>query len=114
MNVVFVEPFFPPTQRHFAGALAEVGATVIGLGEYPADMLDGELRGWLHHYEQVQSVTDVAELTRVVRGLQDNLWVESSRRRSRRTPCPLPRSGRPAQSQGRRTVLPGCAGTSRR
>ena len=32
MNVVFVEPFFPPTQRHFVRALADVGATVIGVG----------------------------------------------------------------------------------
>jgi hypothetical protein len=30
MNVVFVEPFFPSNQRHFARALAEAGATVIG------------------------------------------------------------------------------------
>ena len=59
MNVVFVEPFFPSSQRHFARALAEAGATVIGIGEYPADALDGELKGWLHHYEQVRSVTDV-------------------------------------------------------
>ena len=27
MNVVFVEPAFPPTQRHFVRALAEVGVT---------------------------------------------------------------------------------------
>jgi hypothetical protein len=33
MNVVFVEPFFPSNQRHFARALAEAGATVIGVGE---------------------------------------------------------------------------------
>ena len=33
VNVVFVEPFFPPTQRQFVRALAEVGATVIGIGE---------------------------------------------------------------------------------
>ena len=32
MNVVFVEPSFPPTQRHFVRALSDVGATVIGLG----------------------------------------------------------------------------------
>ncbi|HUA42355.1 MAG TPA: hypothetical protein VMA32_12345 [Streptosporangiaceae bacterium] len=76
MNVVFVEPFFPPTQRHFARALAEVGATVIGLGEYPADALDAELRGWLNDYEQVQSVTDVAALTGAVRRVQDRLWVD--------------------------------------
>jgi formate-dependent phosphoribosylglycinamide formyltransferase (GAR transformylase) len=76
MNVVFIEPFFPPTQRHFARALAEVGATVIGLGEYPADALDAELRGWLNDYEQVQSVTDVAALTGAVRRVQDRLWVD--------------------------------------
>ena len=58
MNVVFVEPLFPSNQRHFARALAEVGATVIGVGESPGS-LDDELKGWLYHYEQVSSVTDV-------------------------------------------------------
>src|ERR671911_650455 len=53
MNVVFVEPSFPPTQRHFARALSDVGATVIGIGERPAD--------WL---------------TDVVRWLQSRLWVD--------------------------------------
>src|SRR6266480_3643904 len=76
MNVVFVEPFFPSNQRHFARALAEAGATVIGIGEYPADALDGELKGWLHHYEQVRSVTDVAAMTAAVRWVQDKLWVD--------------------------------------
>jgi len=76
MNVVFVEPFFPSNQRHFARALAESGATVIGIGEYPADALDGELKGWLHHYEQVRSVTDVAAMTAAVRWVQDKLWVD--------------------------------------
>ncbi len=35
INIVFVEPFFPSTQRHFVRALAEIGATVIGLGVFP-------------------------------------------------------------------------------
>jgi len=76
MNVVLVEPFFPSSQRHFARALAEVGATVIGIGESPADALDGELKGWLHHYEQVSSVTDVQAMTRTVRWVQEKLWVD--------------------------------------
>src|SRR5215467_34525 len=76
MNVVFVEPFFPANQREFARALAEAGATVIGIGEYPADALDGELKGWLHHYEQVRSVTDVEAMTAAVRWVQDKLWVD--------------------------------------
>src|SRR6266496_480538 len=76
MNVVFVEPFFPASQRHFARALAEAGATVIGVGESPADALDDQLRGWLQHYEQVPSVTDVEAMTRAVRWAQDKLWVD--------------------------------------
>ena len=53
VNVVFVEPAFPPTQRQFVRALAEVGATVIGIGERPAEWLDDELRSWMPHYHQV-------------------------------------------------------------
>jgi carbamoylphosphate synthase large subunit len=76
MNAILVEPNFPKNQRQFARALAEVGATVIGLGETPADYLDDELKSWMHHYEQVPSVTDVDAMTRVVRGVQDKLWVD--------------------------------------
>ncbi|HEY2442281.1 MAG TPA: hypothetical protein VGI31_04030 [Streptosporangiaceae bacterium] len=76
MNVVFVEPFFPPSQRHFVRALAEAGATVTGIGEYPADALDEQLRSWMHHYEQVPSVTDVGAMTQRVRQVQDKLWVD--------------------------------------
>jgi formate-dependent phosphoribosylglycinamide formyltransferase (GAR transformylase) len=76
MNVVFVEPFFPRNQREFARALAEAGATVIGIGEYPFDSFDGDLKGWLADYEQVPSVTDVAALTQAVRRAQDKRWVD--------------------------------------
>ena len=76
MNVVLVEPFFPASQRQFARALAQAGATVIGIGEYGRDVLDDELKGWLDHYEQVPSVTDVPALTGAVRWVQDKLWVD--------------------------------------
>jgi len=76
VNVVFVEPFFPPTQRNFVRGLAEAGATVIGIGEYPADAMDDQLRGWMTHYHQVQSVVDVGALTDTVRWVQDSLWVD--------------------------------------
>jgi formate-dependent phosphoribosylglycinamide formyltransferase (GAR transformylase) len=76
MNVVFVEPFFPANQRQFARALAEAGATVIGIGEYSVDDFDDQLKGWLYHYERVSSVTDVAAMTRAVRWVQDKLWVD--------------------------------------
>jgi formate-dependent phosphoribosylglycinamide formyltransferase (GAR transformylase) len=76
VNVVFVEPFFPPTQRNFVRALAEAGGTVTGIGEYPADALDDQLRGWMAHYHQVRSVVDTGVLTDAVRRVQDTLWVD--------------------------------------
>jgi formate-dependent phosphoribosylglycinamide formyltransferase (GAR transformylase) len=76
MNVVFVEPFFPPTQRHFVRALAESGATVIGVGESPGDYLDEQLRSWMAHYHQVPSVIDVPAMTDTVRWIQDKVWVD--------------------------------------
>jgi formate-dependent phosphoribosylglycinamide formyltransferase (GAR transformylase) len=76
MNVVFVEPHFPPTQRHFVRALAEVGATVIGVGESPGDYLDDQLKGWMSHYHQVHTVVDVGVLTDAVRWIQDKVWVD--------------------------------------
>ena len=76
MNIVFVEPFFPRNQREFVRALAAEGATVIGVGEYPLDAFDDDLRGWLYHYEQVPSVTDTDRMTEVVRWVQSKLWVD--------------------------------------
>jgi formate-dependent phosphoribosylglycinamide formyltransferase (GAR transformylase) len=76
MNVVYVEPAFPPTQRHFVRALAEVGATVIGVGERPGDQLDDELKGWMAHYHQVPTVVDPGVLTDTVRWIQDKVWVD--------------------------------------
>ena len=76
MNIVFVEPAFPPTQRHFVRALAEVGASVIGIGERPVDHLDDELKGWMAHYHQVSTVVDAGVLTDAVRWVQDKVWVD--------------------------------------
>ncbi|HUR50446.1 MAG TPA: ATP-grasp domain-containing protein [Acidimicrobiales bacterium] len=76
MNVVFVEPSFPNTQRQFVRALAEVGATVIGIGETPKEHLDGDLRGYLTHYEHVGSVVDEGAMVHAVRMVQAMTWVD--------------------------------------
>ncbi|MFW2380288.1 MAG: ATP-grasp domain-containing protein [Acidimicrobiales bacterium] len=76
MNVILLEPSFPDNQKQFARALAEVGATVIGIGERPKDWLDDDVKGWLSHYEQVDSVTNDDSVERVVRWVQDRLWVD--------------------------------------
>ncbi|HEY6745592.1 MAG TPA: hypothetical protein VI357_07710, partial [Mycobacteriales bacterium] len=76
MNVVFVEPSFPGTQRNFVRALAEAGAYVIGIGDRPADWLDDDLRGRLGEYHQVSNVTDAGEMTAAVRWVQSRMWVD--------------------------------------
>ena len=76
MNVIFIEPAFPPNQREFVRGLASTGATVIGIGERPLDHLDPDLRGWMLHYHQIGNVTDVDAMTDVVRWVQDRVWVD--------------------------------------
>ena len=63
------------TRSSSSRALHDVGATVIGIGERPKDWLDGDVAGWLSHYEQVPSVVDEGRLHEVVRGLQQHLEI---------------------------------------
>jgi carbamoylphosphate synthase large subunit len=53
-----------------------VGARVIGIGERDKSSLDGELRHWLSHYEQIRNVTDEAALAKTVRWIQGRAKVE--------------------------------------
>jgi carbamoylphosphate synthase large subunit len=76
VNVILLEPSFPPNQKEFARALAEAGANVIGIGERSKDHLDDDVRGWLTHYEQVDSVTNDQSVEQAVRWVQDKLWVD--------------------------------------
>jgi hypothetical protein len=76
VNVIFIEPAFPPNQREFVRGLAAVGATVIGLGERPLEELDPELQGWMLHYHRVGNVTDVDAMTDAVRWVQERVWVD--------------------------------------
>ena len=76
MNVIFVEPSFPNTQQQFVRGLAEVGATVIGIGETPKDHLSDEVRGYLTHYEHVGSVVDLGAMVHAVRTIQGMVWVD--------------------------------------
>jgi carbamoylphosphate synthase large subunit len=76
MHVVFIEPNFPTNQREFVRALREVGAVVTGIGERPKESLDGPMREWLTHYEQVPSVVDDESVLRVVRWIQERARVD--------------------------------------
>ncbi len=76
MHVLFVEPAFPSNQREFVRALQGAGARVTGIGEYPLENLDPELRGWLYRYERVRSVVDEEALYEAVRRCQQREWVD--------------------------------------
>ena len=76
MNVIFVEPSFPYNQREFVRALHGVGANVFGIGERPTAYLDDDVKNWLSHYEQVQSVVHEPSLLEAVRRIQNNVWVD--------------------------------------
>ena len=77
MNIIFIEPAFPPNQREFVRGLAEAGATVIGIGERPVDHLDQDLRDWMFHYQQIDNVTDVGALVEAVRFAQSKVWIDA-------------------------------------
>ncbi|MEO6950470.1 MAG: ATPase [Polyangia bacterium] len=76
IDVVFLEPSFPPNQREFVRALHAVGARVTGIGERPKESLDPELRHWLTHYEQVGNITNEGEVEAKVRWLQQTVRVD--------------------------------------
>jgi hypothetical protein len=65
-NVVMISPGFPLEMAYFTRALAEVGATVIGVGDQPVDVLPGEAKAALAHYEHVSLADEGA----VLAGLQ--------------------------------------------
>jgi biotin carboxylase len=58
MNVVFLAPSFPPEMIQYTRGLAEVGATVYGIGDTPRAALPREVRPHLHDYLQVPRILD--------------------------------------------------------
>ena len=63
MRVVFLSPRYPNEMRHFTRGLAEVGATVLGVGD---GQPDHELKRYLADYLEVPSLFDEADVIRRV------------------------------------------------
>jgi D-alanine-D-alanine ligase-like ATP-grasp enzyme len=76
MNIIFIEPSFPHNQREFVRGLHQADATVIGIGERPQDQLADDVRSWLSHYVQVQSVVHEPSLLRAVQQVQARVSVD--------------------------------------
>ncbi len=58
MRVAFLSPAYPPEQRAFTRGLAEIGATVIGVGDGPAAGVDPATRSLLSAWIQVPNLFD--------------------------------------------------------
>ena len=67
MNVLIISPGYPAEIQHFTKALAEVGATVIGLGDQPAGALPAIARDSLSDHIQVRSYADEEDVLARVR-----------------------------------------------
>src|SRR5450432_4600363 len=67
MNVLMLSPGYPAEMPQFTRGLAEVGATVIGVGDQPAGALPERTRHQLAAYIQVGSLWDEARAIAEVR-----------------------------------------------
>ncbi len=74
-NVVMLSPGFPLEMAYFTRALAEVGATVIGVGDQPVDVLPAEARAALAHYEHV-SLADEDAVIAALQGLSRHARID--------------------------------------
>ena len=58
MNVVFLSPAYPPEMQQYTRGLAQVGATVLGVGDSHPDSMPQWLKGCLADYLQVPRILD--------------------------------------------------------
>jgi biotin carboxylase len=58
MKVVFLAPSYPPEMQQYTRGLAEVGASVYGVGDQPVSSLPRSLKQHLHDYLQVPKLLD--------------------------------------------------------
>jgi biotin carboxylase len=62
MKVVFLAPSYPPEMQQYTRGLAEVGATVYGVGSDPVDALPKSLQAHLSDYLQVPHLLDESDV----------------------------------------------------
>ena len=70
-----LSPGFPLEIAYFTRALAQTGATVIGIGDQPVHALPPEARDHLAHYEHV-SLADEAAVLEALRGLSRHVSLD--------------------------------------
>lgn len=76
MNVLMISPGYPAEMQYFTRALAEVGATVIGLGDQPHAGLPEIARSAVSRHVQVRSLVDEDDVLRTVRALAGEMSID--------------------------------------
>ncbi len=66
MNVLMISPGYPAEMQYFTRGLAEVGASVVGLGDQPRAALPETARASVSAHIQVRSLVDEADVIREV------------------------------------------------
>lgn len=69
MNMLMISPGYPAEMAYFTRGLADIGATVIGLGDQPASALPEMARHALIHHLPVGSLTDEGAVAATVHEL---------------------------------------------
>jgi biotin carboxylase len=62
MRVVFLAPVYPPEMIEYTRGLAEVGATVYGVGDTPREALPARVKPYLHDYLRVPRIMDETDV----------------------------------------------------
>lgn len=76
MKVLFLSPAYPPEMQQFTRGLAEVGASVLGVGDTPARALPPRVRACLDDYLHVPSALDEADMTRRLERWLRGRWID--------------------------------------
>lgn len=76
MKILFLSPAYPPEMQQFTRGLAEVGASVLGVGDTPARALPPRLRDALDDYLQVPSALDEADVTQRLERWLRGRWID--------------------------------------
>jgi biotin carboxylase len=76
MNVLLLSPGFPVEMPYFTRGLAEVGASVVGVGDQPEGSLPDVARRHLSHYLHVRSLWDEAQVIEEVRALARRVTID--------------------------------------
>ena len=66
MNFVFFSPHFPANSTEFCDRLRQAGATVLGIGDAPYDLLGPRLTGVLSEYYRIADMEDADQVLRAM------------------------------------------------